>query len=115
MAVGLRQADNVKIANLTIINCNIERLYGDIFRNNQIVKIIIEDTPIRYRRKLKLLLIMINDNDLCRCVRDIRNDTFYQIGDFLEELHLVNTRLQTLPVAAFQQLKVIKKIIIDRR
>ena len=64
MAVGLRQADNVKIANLTIINCNIERLYGDIFRNNQIVKIIIEDTPIRYRRKLKLLLIMINDNDL---------------------------------------------------
>ena len=47
--------------------------------------------------------------------RDIRNDTFYQIGDYLEELYLVNTRLQTLPVAAFQQLKVIKKIIIDRR
>ena len=47
MAVGLKQADNVKIANLTILNCNIERLYGDIFRSNQIVKIIIEDTPIR--------------------------------------------------------------------
>ena len=47
MAVGLRQADNVKIANLSIINCNVERLYGDIFRNSQIVKIIIEDTPIR--------------------------------------------------------------------
>ena len=47
MAVGLRQADNIKIANLTITNCNVERLYGDIFRNSQIVKIIIEDTPIR--------------------------------------------------------------------
>lgn len=47
MAVGLRQADGIKIANLSIVNCNVERLYGDIFRNSQIVKIIIEDTPIR--------------------------------------------------------------------
>ena len=52
MAVGLRQADNVKIANLSIINCNIERLYGDIFRNSEIAKIIIEDTPIRSKKKL---------------------------------------------------------------
>ena len=44
---SLRQADGVKIANLTIVNCNMERLYGDIFRTSEIVKMIIEDTPIR--------------------------------------------------------------------
>ena len=57
MAVGLRQADDIKIANLTIINCNMERLYGDIFRTSQIVKLIIEDTPIRWKEETKLNFI----------------------------------------------------------
>ena len=93
MAVGLRAARDTKIANLTITNCNIERLYGDVFRSSNIVKIIIEDTPIR----------------------DIADDTFIGVGDYLEELILVNSRLKTFPQAALKSLSTIKKIVIDKR
>ena len=63
MAVGLRRFDFVdffcifirllhrtggKIKNLTIVNCNLERLYGDVFRTNKITKLVIRDTPIRF-------------------------------------------------------------------
>ena len=37
-----------KIKNLTIVNCNLERLYGDVFRTNKITKLVIRDTPIRF-------------------------------------------------------------------
>ena len=37
-----------KIKNLTIVNCNVEKLYGDIFRTNKITKLVIRDTPIRF-------------------------------------------------------------------
>ena len=37
-----------KIKNLTIVNCNVEKLYGDIFRTNKITKLVIKDTPIRF-------------------------------------------------------------------
>ena len=109
MAVGLRAAGNIKIANLTITNCNIERLYGDVFRwdwllislfpiilcsrSNNIVKLIIEDTPIR----------------------DIADDTFVGVGDFLQEFSLVNSRLNTFPQGALKSLTAIKKIVIDKR
>ena len=65
MSVGLSQS-KVKIANMTIINCNIEKLYGDVFRTNEVTKIVIEDTPIR----------------------EIANDTFIEVGKYIEELHL---------------------------
>jgi len=91
MAVGLKQAQ-VKIANLTIINCNIERLYGDVFRTNEVTKIVIEDTPIR----------------------EIANDTFIEVGKYIEELHLINTRLETFPYGALQSLEEVQKIKIDK-
>ena len=93
MAVGLRAAAKVQIANLTITNCNIERLFGDVFRANNIAKIIVIDTPIR----------------------DIANDTFVGVGAYLKEFHLVNSRLKTFPVGAVQFLSVVTKIVIDRR
>ena len=93
MAVGLRQATKVQIANLTITNCNMERLYGDVFRSNNIVKIIIRDTPIR----------------------DIANDTFIGVGEYLQEFQLINSRLKTFPAGAIQALSVVQKIIIDKR
>ena len=93
MAVGLRAAAKVQIANLTITNCNMERLFGDVFRANNIGKIIIKDTPIR----------------------EIANDTFAGVGEFLKEFHLINSRLKTFPLGAVQFLSVITKIVIDRR
>ena len=62
MAVGLRRFSDFlsylsylysyraggKIKNLTIVNCNVEKLYGDIFRTNKITKLVIKDTPIRF-------------------------------------------------------------------
>jgi len=91
MAVGLKQA-KVKIANLTITNCNIEKLYGDVFRANEVTKIVIEDTPIRA----------------------IENDTFIEVGKYIKELHLINTRLETFPYGAFQSLLEVHKIKIDK-
>eukprot|EP00092_Neocalanus_flemingeri_P025507 GFUD01027655.1.p1 GENE.GFUD01027655.1~~GFUD01027655.1.p1 ORF type:complete len:1068 (-),score=163.25 GFUD01027655.1:152-3355(-) len=90
MSVGLKQS-KVKIANLTIINCNIERLYGDVFRSNEVTKIVIEDTPIR----------------------SIENDTFIEVGEFIEELILKNTRLETFPYGALQSLSKVHTIKID--
>ena len=93
MAVGLRAATDVLIANLTITDCNIERLYGDVFRFNKIEKIIIVDTPIR----------------------DIANDTFIAVGDHIKEFQLINSRLKTFPAGAIQSLSVIERFIIDKR
>lgn len=91
MAVGLKQA-KVKIANLTIINCNIEKLYGDVFRTIEVTKLVIEDTPIR----------------------EIANDTFIEVGKYIKELHLINTRLNTFPYGALQSLTEVHKIKIDK-
>ena len=62
-------------------------------RSNNIVKLIIEDTPIR----------------------DIADDTFVGVGDFLQEFSLVNSRLNTFPQGALKSLTAIKKIVIDKR
>jgi len=91
MAVGLKQA-KVKMANLTISNCNIEKLYGDVFRSNEITKIVIEDTPIK----------------------QIENDTFIEVGQYIKEIHLINTRLNSFPYGAFQSLAEVQKIKIDK-
>ena len=91
MAVGLTQA-KVKMANLTISNCNIEKLYGDVFRSNEITKIVIEDTPIK----------------------QIENDTFIEVGQYIKEIHLINTRLNSFPYGAFQSLAEVQKIKIDK-
>ena len=93
MAVGLRAASDVLIANLTITDCNIERLYGDVFRFNKIEKIMIVDTPIR----------------------DIANDTFIAVGDHVKEFRLINSRLKIFPAGAIQSLSVIERFIIDKR
>jgi len=91
MAVGLRRAGG-KIKNLTIVNCNVEKLYGDIFRTNKITKLVIKDTPIR----------------------EIRNDTFIGLEESLEELIVENSQLEQLPVGALSQMANLKRVIIDK-
>ena len=82
-----------KIKNLTIVNCNVEKLYGDIFRTNKITKLVIKDTPIRFfNRKLDIKYKII--------FREIRNDTFIGLEESLEELILENSRLEHLPVVS---------------
>lgn len=91
MAVGLRQAQ-VKIENLTLSNCNVEKLYGDMLRTLNVTRLIVKDTP----------------------VRSIENDTFIGVGPSIEDLQLINTRLQSLPLASLQLLPNLKKIKIDK-
>ena len=61
MAVGLKQA-KVKMANLTISNCNIEKLYGDVFRSNEIAKIILKDVSFPANHYWKIFERIIADN-----------------------------------------------------
>ena len=137
MAVGLRRFDFVdffcifirllhrtggKIKNLTIVNCNLERLYGDVFRTNKITKLVIRDTPIRFYLLPEVKTVVIfatsyfkspsfspnlwssGSNFPLQVVllfcREIRNDTFIGLEDSLEELIVENSRLEKLPVVS---------------
>jgi hypothetical protein len=60
LAVGLGQV-KTKIHTLLISNCNMEKLYGDIFQKPFTIKILkIEDTPIKVIFILKYLLKLNN-------------------------------------------------------
>ncbi|XP_023321247.1 chaoptin [Eurytemora carolleeae] len=90
MAVGLSQL-NTKLLSLTISNCNVERLYGDVFRNLDVQKIIIKDTPLV----------------------EISNDTFLQVGLNIVHLEILNSRLEVFPAGAIQYLPELQVLIID--
>ena len=75
MAVGLRAAAKVQIANLTITNCNIERLFGDVFKSLTVKKLHIVDTPIK----------------------DISDNTLDDQAETLEELYITNSWLTRVP------------------
>ena len=74
LAVGLGQVRTL-IYKLDISECNMEKLYGDIFKHKTIKILHIRDTPIK----------------------DISDNTFDGLADSLEELHLVNTWLTRVP------------------
>ena len=60
LAVGLSQV-KTKIHTLIISNCNMEKLYGDIFQKPFTIKILkIEDTPIKVGSIFKLILYLFN-------------------------------------------------------
>ena len=109
-----------KIKNLTIVNCNLERLYGDVFRTNKITKLVIRDTPIRFYLLPEVKTVVIfasyyfkspslppnllssgsDAHFILLFCREIRNDTFIGLEDSLEELIVENSRLQKLPVVS---------------
>ncbi len=75
LALGLRQVRSL-IHTLRISNCNIERLYGNVFRSLSVRKLYVEDTP----------------------VKDISDGTFDELmADSMEELHLTNSWLTRVP------------------
>jgi len=90
MAIGLSQV-KTKVKTLTVSDCNIEKLYGDVFRSLEVTQIIIKDTP----------------------VIEISNDTFIQVGENLERLEIYNSRLETFPSGAFSHTPNIETLIID--
>merc|ERR1712172_365545 len=90
LSVGLRQIRTL-IHTLTIDNCNMEKIYGDLY-NSLTVKILnIKDTPIK----------------------DISENTFEGvIANGMEELHLHNTWLTRLP-PSIQNLTQLKFLDVE--
>jgi Leucine-rich repeat (LRR) protein len=93
LATGLRQAKTL-IHTLTIRSCNIEKVYGDIFRPLSVRILRLEDTPIK----------------------DIADGTFEAgvgVADTLDELHLINTWLTRMPPSVTANLTRLRVLSID--
>jgi len=90
MAVGLSQV-KIKVRDLNITNCNIERLYGDVFRHLDVQNILIKDTPLA----------------------EIQDDSFLVMGEKVSSLRIINSRLRTFPGHAIRNLTNINHIVID--
>jgi len=91
MSVGLSLLEQTKMKVLCLKNCNIEKLYGDVFRNLNVTSLIIEDTPIV----------------------EISNDTFLVVGPTIKRLEIRNSRLAVFPTEAFKSLSNVQTLIID--
>ena len=74
LAVGLAQVKSL-IHTLRIESCNIERLFGDVFRSLTVKKLHIVDTPIK----------------------DISDNTLDDQAETLEELYITNSWLTRVP------------------
>merc|ERR1719285_1180222 len=90
MAIGLRQI-NSNVKSLEIRDCNIERLYGDVFRSLVVTSISIKNAPLR----------------------EIVNDTFVQVGQHLQHLEILNSRLAKFPGDALAHAPNLKTLNID--
>ena len=74
LAVGLAQVKTL-IHTLKIESCNIERLFGDVFKSLTVKKLYVLDTPIR----------------------DISDNTLDDQAETLEELYITNSWLTRVP------------------
>jgi len=88
LALGLRQVNKILMESLLIANCNVEKLYGSLFKPLSAKKLTLEDTP----------------------VKDISDGTFDEAVDALEELNVRNSWLTRMPpsIKKLKNLKVQK-------
>ncbi|XP_034243002.1 chaoptin, partial [Thrips palmi] len=93
LSVGLQQVARLglPIERLSVVGCNIGRLYGALLHPLKVRVLVIEDTPLT----------------------SIDPGTFYGVNRTLQELHVVRSKLQEFPTTALQVLGNLTLLKLD--